>query len=58
MCSAYEFIVGAIGTRGLPEIWFQMKSQTLVKSPIRKVTPFFFSPRLYARLVNFKISRI
>lgn len=44
MCSAYGFIVGAIGTRGLPEIWFQMKSQTLVKSPIRKVTPFFSHP--------------
>lgn len=44
MCSAYEFIVGAIGTRGLTEIWFQMKSQTLVKSPIRKVTPFFSHP--------------
>jgi hypothetical protein len=28
MCSTYEFIVGTIGTRGLPEIWFQMKSQT------------------------------
>lgn len=38
---------------GALEIWFQMKSQTWLKSLFRKVTPFFPHTALDTALANF-----